>query len=77
MKVVAAALLAVVLSWMLVGSAAGQAAGVRVVVNGVEVPLPVPAVMFTFTDLGSMLGAIYSSIAYTRRRRFAAVRRLL
>lgn len=46
MKVAAAALLAVVLSWILVGSAAGQATGVRVVVNGVDVPLAAPAVIF-------------------------------
>lgn len=46
MKLVAAALLAVTASWMLAGSAAGQAAGVRVVVNGIDVPLAAPAVVF-------------------------------
>jgi len=64
MKVVAAALLAVVSSWVLVGSAAGQAAGVRVVVNGVDVPLAAPAViangqvMAPTTGLFEPMGAV-------------------
>ncbi len=46
MKVVAAALLTAVMALLVSGSAAGQAAGVRVVVNGVDVPLAAPAVLF-------------------------------
>lgn len=46
MKVVAAALLAAVIASLLPGFALGQAAGVRVVVNGVDVPLAAPAVLF-------------------------------
>src|SRR5574341_661408 len=56
MKVITAALLAVVLSWVLVGSAAGQAAGVRVVVNGVDVPLAAPAVIFNGQVMAPMSG---------------------
>src|SRR5947209_3230924 len=56
MKFVAAALLAVAASWMLAGSAAGQAAGVKVVVNGVDVPLAVPAVVFNGQVMAPIAG---------------------
>lgn len=56
MKVATAALLAVVLSWILVGSAAGQTTGVRVVVNGVDVPLAAPAVIFNGQVMAPMSG---------------------
>ncbi len=56
MRVVAAALLAVAASWMLAGSAAGQAAGVRVVVNGVDVPLAAPAVVFNGQVMAPIAG---------------------
>src|SRR5437870_11874353 len=56
MKLVAAALVAVAASWMLAGSAAGQAAEVRVVVNGVDVPLAVPAVVFNGQVMAPMSG---------------------
>jgi N-acetylmuramoyl-L-alanine amidase len=56
MKVVAAALLAVMTSGMLAGPAVGQTAGVRVVVNGVDVPLAVPAVVFNGQVLAPMSG---------------------
>src|SRR3989442_12267164 len=56
MKFVAAALLAVAASWMLAGSAAGQAAGVKVVVNGVDVPLAVPAVVFNGEVMAPIAG---------------------
>lgn len=46
MKVVAAALLAAAVVLLLPGGVVGQAAGVRVVVNGVPVPLAAPAVVF-------------------------------
>lgn len=56
MRVVAAALLAVAASWLLAGSAAGQAAGVRVVVNGVDVPLAAPALVFHGQVMASIPG---------------------
>jgi len=56
MKLVAAALLAVAASWMLAGSAAGQAAGVKVVVNGVDVPLAAPAVVFNGQVMAPIAG---------------------
>src|SRR5436309_2549882 len=56
MKLVAAALVAVAASWMLAGSAAGQAAEVRVVVNGVDVPLAAPAVVFNGQVMAPMSG---------------------
>src|SRR5437870_13653937 len=56
MKLVAAALVAVAASWMLAGSAAGQAAEVRVVVNGVDVPLAVPAVVFNGQVMAPLSG---------------------
>src|SRR2546426_9715155 len=56
MKFVAAALLAVAASWMLAGPAAGQAAGVKVVVNGVDVPLAAPAVVFNGQVMAPIAG---------------------
>lgn len=56
MKLVAAALVAVAASWMLAGPAAGQAAIARVVVNGVDVPLAAPAVMFNGQVMAPMSG---------------------
>ncbi|MDR7400877.1 MAG: N-acetylmuramoyl-L-alanine amidase family protein [Armatimonadota bacterium] len=64
MKGVAAALLAVVAMGAPPASASGHAAGVQVVVNGVEVPLPAPAlirdgqVLAPFTGLWDPLGAV-------------------
>jgi N-acetylmuramoyl-L-alanine amidase len=56
MKFVTAALLAVLTSGMLVGPAVGQAAGLRVVVNGVDIPLAAPAVVFNGQVLAPMPG---------------------
>src|SRR3989441_880439 len=56
MKFVAAALLVLAASWMLAGSAAGQTAGVKVVVNGVDVPLAVPAVVFNGQVMAPIAG---------------------
>src|SRR6266849_2481230 len=56
MKVVAAALLAVMTSGMMAGPAVGQTAGPRVVVNGVDVPLVAPAVMLNGQVLAPMPG---------------------
>src|SRR5438445_12741363 len=56
MKFVAAALLAVAASWMLAGSATGQAAGAKVVVNGVDVPRAVPAVVFNGQVMAPIAG---------------------
>jgi len=56
MKVVAAALLAVMTSGMMAGPAVGQTAGLRVVVNGVDVPLVAPAVVLNGQVLAPMPG---------------------
>ncbi len=56
MKVVAAALLAVMTSGMMAGPAVGQTAGPRVVVNGVDVPLVAPAVVLNGQVLAPMPG---------------------
>src|SRR5713226_8109658 len=56
MKVVAAALLAVMTSGMIAGPAVGQTAGPRVVVNGVDVPLAAPAVVLNGQVLAPMPG---------------------
>jgi N-acetylmuramoyl-L-alanine amidase len=56
MKVVAAALLAVMTSGMMAGPAVGQTAGPRVVVNGVDVPLAAPAVVLNGQVLAPMPG---------------------
>ena len=56
MKVVAAALLAVMTSGMMASPAVGQTAGPRVVVNGVDVPLAAPAVVLNGQVLAPMPG---------------------
>src|SRR3989442_708183 len=56
MKVVAAALLAVMTSGMLACPAVGQTAGLRVVVNGVDIPLAAPAVALNGQVLAPMPG---------------------
>src|SRR5574337_527674 len=56
MKVVTAALLAVMTSGMLAGPAVGQTAGLRVVVNGVDILLAAPAVEFNGQVLAPMPG---------------------
>lgn len=45
MKVVAAAILAALVVWALPAPGLGQSAGIKVIVNGVDVPLTAPAVM--------------------------------
>lgn len=89
MRVVAAALLAALAVWaMPAGSALGQAAGVKIIVNGVDVPLAAPAVvtsgqvMAPISGLFEPMGAIAAfyeadrSIVVTNRVRVTIRMRL-
>lgn len=89
MRVVAAALLAALAAWVLAtGSALGQPAGVKIIVNGVDVPLPAPAavesgqVMAPISGLFEPMGAIAAfyeadrSIVVTNRVRVTVRLRL-
>lgn len=85
MKVVAAAMLAALVVWAMPAPGFGQAAGIKVIVNGVDIPLAAPAVvtngqvMAPISGLFEPMGAIAAyyevdrSIVVTNRVR-AAVR---
>src|SRR2546428_13034247 len=76
MKFVAAALLVVAASWMLAGSAAGQTAGVKGDVNGIDVPLAAPAVVFNgqvMAPIAGLFEALGAIAAFYETDRFIAV----
>jgi len=56
MKVVAAALLAATLVWAPTNSALAQAAGIKIVVNGVEIPLVAPGVLSNGQVMAPIVG---------------------
>ncbi len=56
MKVVAAALLAAMIAWAPHGSALAQAVGIKVVVNGVDIPLVAPAVLSNGQVMAPIVG---------------------